>query len=88
MSYEIVSLTSLGRVPAEAEIIANRYGGYTVYGWTHILTDPARPLRDVHLRLFVARHQYKFAARRAMGRWLEAKRWEIDNQLATTGSIE
>jgi len=87
VNYEIVSLAILARPPAEAEIVANTYGGYTVYGWTHILRSRVR-YGDHPLRLFVSRHTYKIAAKRAMKRWLEAKRWEIDNQYATTGSIE
>lgn len=87
MSYEIVSLASLARTPAEAEIVANTYGGYAVYGWTHILRTEV-PFQELPLRLLVSRHTFKIAAKRAMKRWLEAKRWEIDNQLATTGGTE
>lgn len=73
MTNGVVALADLGRRAADGEVVANRYGGYTAYGWTHMLVAPGAP-RIVPLRLFLGCYTFKFFARREMDRWVRA--WE------------
>lgn len=71
MTHGPVSLLDLGRRVAEGEIVANLGGGYTAYGWTHVLRGPRG---NVPLRVFIGRSTFKFTARRNLDRWIQA--WE------------
>jgi hypothetical protein len=65
-----VSLADLGRVAAAGEVVSNIYGGYTVYGWTHVLQVDGR---TVPVRLFIGHRVFKFSAWRLLNKWIEAQ---------------
>lgn len=65
-----MSLASLGRVAAAGEVVSNIYGGYTVYGWTHVLQVEGR---TVPVRLFIGHRTFKFLAWRTLDRWIQGQ---------------
>lgn len=85
--FKICRNDELLQPAAEGEIVVRTFGGYAVYGWTHTIHSPSRG-HHYPMRLFVSSHTFRWAAKRALAKWVEIHRWPIDNENAIEGIRE